>query len=820
MLIAVIILLIVLLPSGAPARDESPGWMDKLKGLERVMVIDGAGVHNVGSLHLHVTNWGAFGSYAGTWYPTAEFPSAQWPANSGVEHLYIGGLWVGAKKNGIPVVSTAALQAEFRPTLEEHDRIYSSFEGAPGGVRLPGKADDDRDGIRDEDWLNGYDDDGDGLIDEDFAAVGKQMFSCWFTDDQPYAYQLYPEHTPLNLFVRQESYQWDDEKSCDFVGIEYKIKNNGLEDIEDLFLGFFADGDVGHRKRIPYWYDDCTGLWEGIVCAKRAGREFPMRVSIAYFWDDDGDMGEAGGYFGIMFLGHETDPLGKKAPKHVGITSYQNFSSGIPYVNGGRPTNDYQRYELMSKTRKGSKDEDAIDPSDKSMLMAVGPFKSLPPDSTVVLQVAFICGEGLEGMLKTAASAAMAYRGNLFDIDGDPMTGIEGRETPLYGPVEGIDPDSCDSDLEMHEAAKGEIVWVNADCREELALWADQTCSKGNATFRDYQTGVDGRERRINWLVDSAPPPPKMRLVPGDNKVTLLWDNFSETTPDVSTLEFDFEGYRIWRADGWTRPIGTSVLSGPGKSLWHLIEERDLVNGVVPDVDFMKPYGEGGWSYEPMERLDNKEEIIEMFKESLMYFPLDTVPCPPGLSDVECDTIEALARYDLGFEGGARYYKYVDKNVHNGMHYFYSVTAYDHLVLEGELVRPNHYGEPSTNFQYIVPLSDAQEADGFEEDEVYVVPNPATNTSMGPWRLEPNSGDPTGIKVEFRNLPKCPCTVNICSVAGDVVRTLYHDGAHGTLSWDLISKNGQDVTSGVYIFAIEPQDDRFPRTVGKFIVIR
>jgi hypothetical protein len=82
--------------------------------------------------------------------------------------------------------------------------------------------------------------------------------------------------------------------------------------------------------------------------------------------------------------------------------------------------------------------------------------------------------------------------------------------------------------------------------------------------------------------------------------------------------------------------------------------------------------------------------------------------------------------------------------------------------------------------------------------------------------------DPTGIKVEFRNLPACYATVRIYTLAGDLVEVLYHDGSEGrgTLRWDLVSRNGQDVTSGVYLFSVEPDDNSFNRTVGKFVVIR
>jgi hypothetical protein len=456
------------------------------------------------------------------------------------------------------------------------------------------------------------------------------------------------------------------------------------------------------------------------------------------------------------------------------------------------------------------------------MMMATGPFRELLPDSTMILQVAFVAGQGLEGMLSSAASATMAFQGNWFDIDGNPQTGVLGRETPLVGPVSGIDPDSCDTDFELLSAAREEILWINNDCFDELDLWNDTRCSKGDAVFEDYQTGVFGKETNVNWLVGSAPPPPNMRVLPYDQKIVLLWDNFSEVTPDVSTLEYDFEGYRIWRADGWKRPLGTSVLSGPARELWQLLEERDLVNGVIPDVEFKKPISEGGWEYEPLTDLDNKDEVIAYFEENLWYYPLDTVPCPPGLSNLQCDTLESLARYNLGFEGGLQYYQFDDTDVHNGMNYFYSITAYDHLIVNGVPVRPNKFGDPSSNFQYIIPLSDAQAAEEYKDDLVFVVPNPATAESMAPWELEPNMDDPTGIKVEFRNLPACQNTVRIFTLAGDIVEVLYHDGSEGrgTLRWDLVSRNGQDVTSGVYLFSVEPDDGSFNRTIGKFVVIR
>jgi hypothetical protein len=59
-------------------------------------------------------------------------------------------------------------------------------------------------------------------------------------------------------------------------------------------------------------------------------------------------------------------------------------------------------------------------------------------------------------------------------------------------------------------------------------------------------------------------------------------------------------------------------------------------------------------------------------------------------------------------------------------------------------------------------------------------------------------------------------------VATDLVQIIHHDGSGGagTAAWNLVSRNGQNVTSGVYIFAVEPDSNEFPKTIGKFVIIR
>ncbi|MCK4349880.1 MAG: hypothetical protein KAX13_03425 [Candidatus Krumholzibacteria bacterium] len=807
-------------PVHAADREAYP--KDKLPLLQNVITLDGKYVHTVGNLQMNITNWGFLGSLPNSQFPMSDVPSAQWPAGSGIEYLYASGLWVGAKVNGIPVVSTGYPETEFFPTKDPLDVIYETFEGDFGGDRYPTFPDDDRDDLVDEDWLNRRDDDGDGKIDEDFAATSKQMFYCKYTDDQDQARIIWPEHTPLNVEVTQETYQWAEELYEDFIGVHYTIRNTGNNFLESVILGIYADVDAGPRTYGTYHMDDMIGYYSGIQCAKRGDVELPVQVEVAYVYDNDGDDGQTPGYFGIVVLGHSMDFDGVYAPwpPFLSIISFNIFQGLQPFINGGDPTNDYERYKMLSTYHRSSATEYA---NDYRMLLGIGPFYILPPGGRIELHIAFVCGDGLDEMLANAANAVFVFRGAWFDKDMDTMTGIDGRETLVEGPLKQYDPDPCDGIEEKLDLAKFETVWSNLDCMEEQMAFRYSGCYKGpSILLRDFQTGIVGKEYNVHWLTGSAPPPPRMRVHEGDHMISVLWDNLSEVTPDFLTLQIDFEGYEVWRADNWTRPLGTTFESGPSRELWRLIASRDVMNNIPPNVDFEKPEADGGWIYEPLVRIDEKEQLIKMFEESIWYAPLDTVPCPPGLTDDECDTLEAVARYNLGFEGGRRYYRYIDREAKNGMHYFYSVVSYDHELINGVPAGIGRFSSPSANFVYTTPISAAQTAEEYDKKQIYVVPNPATTESMQDWTLHASNDDPSGLKVEFRNLPECRSTVRVYTVAGDLVQTLHHDGreGNGTVQWNLVSRNGQNITSGVYLFSVEPEDGRFDRAIGKFVIIR
>jgi hypothetical protein len=806
----------LLAPSVLTARIDTPSEETGKGGTgpQRIFVQDGSNVHNIGELQMHVGNWGQFGSWPGSNRPYAEAPSAQWPAGSGVEYLFVAGLWIGALKSGVPAVSVAAYEAELRPSQDTRDIMYRAAEGARGGNRVPStSADDDKDGETDEDWLNGYDDDGDGEIDEDFAAISKQMFSCQYTDNQPSATQIFPQHNPLNVHVRQESYQWEEDRFDDFVGAQFYITNIGNDVLSDLYIGFFADGDAGPRDRENYWEDDATGFIRVPILCTDLG---PVSMDIAYVYDVDGDEGQTTGYLGVLFLGHTTDPSGEFAPRRVGVSTYAAFAGSQSYEDGGDPTNDFQRYELLSGTQI---DRNATVPRDYRMMMAAGPFSELLPGSTLVFQTAFAIGSGIDGLLENASNAQLTFEGAWFNLDGDRSTGIVGRETRVDGPADGIYIDSCQYPGQQPiSVPRGSTVYINNDCGEERL--SELACAYSDSA--KYKTGVNGQETQVFWIVGTAPPPPTMR-VDGANRegVAVYWDNFSETQPDVKTQKFDFEGYRVFRADNWGRPEGSSVDNGPGSELWKLLFQADVRNNFGEDT------GMDQFRYEPLTHTlspSAKADMIESIQQFLTEFPGEDPPCPQGVTKAVCDTLWALAAWDLGLEEGRQYYRYIDRSIHRGRPYFYAVTASDHSIDDatGEFSE-GKVGDPSSNFTYVEPVTPSQADYAYNEEAVYVVPNPATAESMQPWTLSPNNDDPTGIKVEFRNLPADRGTIRIYTIAGDLVEELPFDGRTGvgTVKWDLVSRNGQDVTSGVYIFSVETDtNSAFKRKIGKFVVIR
>ena len=100
-----------------------------------------------------------------------------------------------------------------------------------------------------------------------------------------------------------------------------------------------------------------------------------------------------------------------------------------------------------------------------------------------------------------------------------------------------------------------------------------------------FRTGVAGREAQVHWIGGTPPPAPRLRVDDHSRQgVVLYWDSSSGTVPDLVTQRMDFEGYQVWRAANWTRPLGTSIENGPPSELWGVLYQADRIDNIGADV--------------------------------------------------------------------------------------------------------------------------------------------------------------------------------------------------------------------------------------------
>ncbi|MFH1842881.1 MAG: hypothetical protein ABIF77_06710, partial [bacterium] len=134
-------------------------------------------------------------------------------------------------------------------------------------------------------------------------------------------------------------------------------------------------------------------------------------------------------------------------------------------------------------------------------------------------------------------------------------------------------------------------------------------------------------------------------------------------------------------------------------------------------------------------------------------------------------------------------------------------------------------GVPGTEFDYAMPSFPAQTAVDRERygDDIFVFPNPATREALAEFQqLHPNEDDPTGLRIMFANLPFAHNTIKIFTLDGDLVVEIAHDGTggDGQTSWNLVTRNGQQIVSGIYLYVVQSDNDRFEDFTGKFVVLR
>lgn len=133
-------------------------------------------------------------------------------------------------------------------------------------------------------------------------------------------------------------------------------------------------------------------------------------------------------------------------------------------------------------------------------------------------------------------------------------------------------------------------------------------------------------------------------------------------------------------------------------------------------------------------------------------------------------------------------------------------------IVTNKPVRDKEFFEFTTKAQKI-DLANAKD----ELEDIAVVPNPYVGAAS--WEaLNTNVGRGER-KIYFTNLPN-KCTIRIYTLSGKLVDTIYHEGtiANGQISWDLISKDGMDISYGIYVYHVDAPG--IGEKIGKFALIK
>ncbi len=337
--------------------------------LNKTLADDNTKFTNVGNIGLTITNFGTYGHGFSLW-PTQ--PSCEYPLGSGIEHLFDGGLWIGAfisdenRSNRLgPFVTTGAVDA-------------SSVSARGGGFEYTNSP---KDRVVERS----------SLIDSKFfdpEAISHQDFVMKYVDTNKTLSngELIVDHRPLGVTIRQESYGWNFPFADFFVIMNYWIKNTSKKYLDSLHVGLWTDTVVRNTN--------VTSPRTGSAFFNKGGNGYSDSLHIAYEFDANGDIGFTDSYIGIQYLGSN------KENTFVNFVNWQFRNTTDP--NYFAPQNDVQRFRKMlgyygGENRFGEneaiKPEDLKSPSNRSMLITTGIKERLAPGDSVNITFALVAAK-------------------------------------------------------------------------------------------------------------------------------------------------------------------------------------------------------------------------------------------------------------------------------------------------------------------------------------------------------------------------------------------------------------------------------------------
>lgn len=332
----------------------------------------------VGNIGLNVTNVGTLGRPNIRNTPDGA-PSMEYPLNSGIEHLFEGGLWIGAQVDGEIRVSTSAVDAA------------SGYSTGRSGFEFSATREmKERSSLTESEYFSAQ-------------AISHQDIEVNITDSNIIvpgtAVPINNHEFPLGAVVKQTSYAWNYSFADFFVIVEYEIENQGTEPWDSVYFGFWSDLVV---RNVNVTQDG------GAAFFNKGGAGILEDETALYVFQVSGDDVEyTQSYGSSMILGVEWrdqyfHPNNSQSFVDQGLQAPQvnynfweyNSSTGLTTF----PANDNAKYAVLKQSmgdRIDNYDEKLKLASNKIQLISVGPVPQVEVGEKVKFVMALTCAKQL-----------------------------------------------------------------------------------------------------------------------------------------------------------------------------------------------------------------------------------------------------------------------------------------------------------------------------------------------------------------------------------------------------------------------------------------
>ena len=466
-------------------------------------------VVDIGNVGVTISNSGFIGRANVRNTPTGA-PSFEYPLNSGVEHLFEAGLWVGAiRSDGVTTLRSGAVttSAGYQPGGE-------GYEMSPSAQ------------IRE---LS-------SLIESDAftpRAISHQDYVTTFNDTASFvpgtSIPVRGQAGRLGIEVVQTSYAWNFPFTEFFVIVQFDIVNISNADWDSVYVGLWHDSVVRNVNTStdigsPFFSQGGYGLIDSLNTSyafNAGGSEESLHTygTIGFLGADWRNPATGQKRFWHPDVAAEYEADGLAAPRYT--ARWWSFASN-PIVELARPADDAERYRRMGTQYPNP---DVFNTEEEYLVAREAWFERLSTD-----------GAGGAGNWISLSSAGPFRR----VASGDTL-----RVT--FALTAALKPDEY-QDFGLRSVDNEE---TRAPLIENL-LWARRTYrgedTNGNGRL-DAGEDANGDGTLTRFLIPEPPIAPIMRVELDRGKATLYWDDRAEGGRDPVTGLQDFEGYRVYASN-------------------------------------------------------------------------------------------------------------------------------------------------------------------------------------------------------------------------------------------------------------------------------